>query len=141
MQYLDRAVLDEVDSSRLETVAEICCGQGDAFKLLGNDFGRGIGVDISVAMLKAAQAEHRRQKLSFAQGDAVMLPLAEEAFDSVFMLGGIHHVNDRHNLFGEVARILKPGGAFYFREPVSDFFLWRWLRSVIYRLSPTFAYS
>ena len=59
-----------------------------------------------------------------------------EAFDSVFMLDGIHHVNDRPKLIGEVARILKPGGAFYFREPENDFFLWRWLRSVIYRLSP-----
>ena len=27
-------------------------------------------------------------------------------------------------------------GRFYFREPVSDFFLWRWIRAVVYRLSP-----
>jgi hypothetical protein len=32
---------------------------------------------------------------------------------------------------------LKPGGWFYFREPVSDFALWRWIRKIIYRLSPT----
>ena len=31
-----------------------------------------------------------------------MLPLASEAFDGVFMLGGIHHVNDRlRSLFGD----------------------------------------
>jgi SAM-dependent methyltransferase len=52
------------------------------------------------------------------------------------MLGGIHHVNNRVSLFGEVARVLKPGGRFIFREPVSDFFLWRWIRAVIYRASP-----
>ena len=52
------------------------------------------------------------------------------------MLGGIHHVNDRDGLFREIARILKPGGRFYWREPVSDFLLWRGLRALIYRLSP-----
>jgi hypothetical protein len=36
-----------------------------------------------------------------------------------------------------VARILKPGGRFLWREPVSDFWLWRALRAVVYRLSPT----
>jgi SAM-dependent methyltransferase len=65
-----------------------------------------------------------------------MLPVADASFDNVVMFGGIHHVNDRRKLFSEIHRILKPGGRFYFREPVSDFFLWRWLRAVIYRLSP-----
>ena len=33
-------------------------------------------------------------------------------------------------------RILKPDGWLYFREPVSDFALWRWIRAVVYRLPP-----
>jgi SAM-dependent methyltransferase len=53
------------------------------------------------------------------------------------MLGGIHHVNNRAGLFAEIHRVLKPGGLFLWREPVDDFFLWRWLRVLIYRLSPT----
>ena len=53
------------------------------------------------------------------------------------MLGGVHHVRDRDALFSEVARVLRPGGRFIYREPVSDFFLWRWARAVIYRLSPS----
>ena len=72
----------------------------------------------------------------FIQGDATQLPIASEQFTSVFMFGGIHHVSDRQRLFQEVFRILRPGGRFYFREPVSDFFLWRWIRAVVYRLSP-----
>jgi ubiquinone/menaquinone biosynthesis C-methylase UbiE len=136
-RYLDRAFLAELDPGRLGTAAELCCGRGEAFHLIGAEVGRGVGVDISLKMLDAAAAEHRdRPQLAFVQGDATALPLASGAFDSVLMLGGIHHVNDRKALFSEVFRILRPGGAFYFREPCSDFLPWRALRAIIYRLSP-----
>jgi SAM-dependent methyltransferase len=83
-----------------------------------------VGVDISVPMLESALSAHGRLGRTFVQGDATSLPLRSGAFDSVLMLGGIHHVNDRGRLFSEVARILKPGGKFYFREPVDDFLPW-----------------
>ena len=134
--YLDRALLELVRPDTLAAVAEICCGLGEAFHLLGDAVGRGVGVDISVSMLEAARAELSADLHCLVQGDATCLPLADASFDSVFMLGGIHHVNDRQALFAEIARVLKPGGRFYFREPVSDLFLWRWIRAIVYRLSP-----
>jgi len=133
---LHAALLDIVDPSGLAAVAELCCGGGEAFDLLGAGIGRGVGVDVSPAMLRVAAARHAGQQYLFVQGDATRLPLASDSFDSVFMLGGIHHINDRRRLFAEIARILRPGGRFYFREPVSDFWLWRALRRVVYRLSP-----
>jgi ubiquinone/menaquinone biosynthesis C-methylase UbiE len=136
-RYLDDALLAPIGGEPLGTVAEICCGRAEAFHLLRSRIGRGVGVDISISMLEAATREHAAPHLAFVQGDATDLPLASAGFDTVFMLGGIHHVNDRRALFAEVARILKPGGRFFYREPVSDFILWRWLRAVIYRLSPS----
>lgn len=135
--YLDREFLDALGDKNLGTVAEICCGRGEAIGLLKNKMARGVGIDISSAMLERAQEAHPEEKFLFLQGDATALPLATAAFDNVFMFGGIHHVPDRQALFSEVARVLKRGGCFYFREPVSDFFLWRALRAVIYRISPT----
>ena len=139
--YLDEVLLDAIGADPPGFVGELCCGRGEAFHLLrtlaaGVPAG-GIGLDISQAMLKAASGEFPREEFLFIQADATMLPLADEIFDTVFMLGGIHHVNDRDRLFAEIYRVLKPGGRFYFREPVNDFFLWRWLRSEVYRLSPT----
>ncbi len=133
--YLGRELRATTGSGSLGVVAEICCGAGEAFSLCGDQFVRGVGVDVSLAMLEAARARVTNQESVFVQGDATMLPLADNAFDTVFMLGGIHHVNDRLGLFREVARVLKPGGTFYWREPVSDLFLWRWLRAVVYRMS------
>jgi ubiquinone/menaquinone biosynthesis C-methylase UbiE len=134
---LDRALLAAIADADLGTAAEVCCGRGEAFRLFQDRIRRGVGVDISLSMLDAAQRENHAANVGFVQGDATMLPLANGTFDNVFMLGGIHHVNNRRALFGEIARVLKPGGWFYFREPVSDFALWRWIRAIIYRLSPT----
>lgn len=135
--YLDEALLVQLPATGLGDVAEICCGRGEAVELVAGRFKRAVGVDISLNMLRAARKDHHAPNLAFIQGDATRLPLADGAFDSVFMLGGIHHVNARAALFGEVARILKPGGRFYFREPVSDFWPWRALRKLIYRISPS----
>lgn len=135
--YLDHEFCRMFAGETLGDVAEICCGRGEAFLLLRDRISRGIGVDISLSMLNSAVKEHAGYvQLLFVQGDATKLPLKSAAFDRVVMLGGIHHVPDREKLFSEIFRILRPGGKFCWREPVSDFFLWRWIRAAIYRLSP-----
>ena len=135
MAYLDRVLFREIGSAPLGTMAELCCGHGEAMHLLEGRYARAVGVDISLSMLQRARTS--LPSVTLLQGDATKLPLADAAFDTVVMLGGVHHVRDRLGLFREVARILKPGGRFIYREPVSDFALWRWIRAVVYRVSPT----
>ena len=134
--YLDDKLLHAMSEARLGSVAEICCGSGEAFRLLKKPIGNGIGVDISAMMLEAARTAFPAPHYQFIQGDATKLPLKDRIFDTVIMNGGIHHVNARQRLFDEIFRILKPNGNFYFREPCDDFFLWRGIRKVIYRVSP-----
>lgn len=137
MRYLNEAFLEHVDLHDLHSVAELCCGHGELLSLMPSQECDGIGIDISQSMLEFAKRAHlESREFLFVQGDATRLPLESSSFSSVFMLGGIHHVPDRKALFSEISRILKPGGKFYFREPVSDFFLWRWIRGMVYRLSP-----
>jgi SAM-dependent methyltransferase len=136
LAYLDRAVLDAIGEVELGTVAELCCGRGEALTLLGARARRYVGVDISENMLQAVKTLHHHRNAIFVQADAARAPLAPASVDTVVMLGGVHHVSARDRLFAEVARILKPGGRFVYREPVSDFVLWRGLRAIIYRLSP-----
>jgi len=136
LAYLDRSLLDPIGEGNLGTVAELCCGRGEALPLLGSRTLRYVGVDISENMLAEAKKIHDHSNALFVQADATHVPLADESIDTVVMLGGIHHVPARARLFGEIARILKRGGRFIYREPVSDFALWRGLRAIIYRLSP-----
>ena len=133
--YLDDVFLEVLGPGRLGTAAELCCGHGEAFALVGDRVDEGLGVDISVSMLEAA-SRRAPARIHWLQGDATRLPLPDASLDHVLMFGGIHHVSDRAGLFAEVARVLKPGGRFLWREPVSDFWLWRALRAIVYRLSP-----
>lgn len=135
-EEMDRIFLEELGEGRLGAAAELCCGRGEALGLLEGRIDAGLGVDISVSMLEAAAAS-LPLRFDLVQGDATRLPLADGSLDTVLMFGGIHHVPDRLGLFREVARVLRPGGRFLWREPVSDFWLWRALRAVVYRLSPT----
>jgi ubiquinone/menaquinone biosynthesis C-methylase UbiE len=136
LAYLDRAVLDAIGEGELGSVAELCCGRGEALALLSARARRYIGVDISENMLHAIKKLHHHPNAIFVQADVVRIPLAPASVDTVIMFGGIHHVPARARLFAEIARILKPGGRFIYREPVSDFVIWRALRAMIYRLSP-----
>lgn len=135
-EEMDRIFLEEVGPERLGAAVELCCGWGEALGLLDDRIDAGLGVDISVSMLEAATAR-LPARFDLLQGDATRLPFADASLDTVLMFGGIHHVPDRLGLFREVARILRPGGRFLWREPVSDFWLWRALRAVVYRVSPT----
>src|SRR5690606_38994922 len=134
--YLDQALLGQLPADGLGDVAEICCGRGEAVELVAGRFKRAIGVHISLNMLRAARKDHHAANLAFVLGEATRLRLADCACGSVFMLGGFPHVNGRAAVFLEGARILTPGGRFYFREPVSDFCAWLMLWKIIYRLSP-----
>ncbi|MAZ66607.1 MAG: methyltransferase type 11 [Kangiellaceae bacterium] len=135
-RYLDNCLSQELQSEGLGVMAELCCGTGEAITLFQGKFDLAIGIDISINMLETAKSNLERNTHAFMQGDATELPIRSNTVDSVVMLGGIHHVPDRKRLFSEIHRILKPGGRFYYREPVSDFIVWRLIRAVIYRLSP-----
>lgn len=136
MSYLDDVLRDEVDVENLGTVAEVCCGKGEAFALFEKSISMGVGIDVSSSMLQKGKSSFDNARLHFVQGDATQMPLVKNSFDTVMMLGGIHHVPDRDALFEQVYKILKPGGTFIWREPVSDFWLWKILRAIVYRLSP-----
>jgi SAM-dependent methyltransferase len=135
-EYLDRKLLAQIGNEPLRLVAEICCGRGEASAILGQRADKIVGLDVSSEMLRRAKPDQDLPPFIPIQGDATRMPLKAGAFDTVVMLGGIHHVNDRKRLFSEIYRILRPGGRLIYREPVSDFFLWKILRAVIYRLSP-----
>ena len=86
-------------------------------------------------MLNNAYYSNNKLNYQLLQGDAINLPLKDNVLDCVLILGGIHHINQRNLLYKEINRIYKQM-VFSFGETVDDFFLWRYIRKVIYKFSP-----
>jgi SAM-dependent methyltransferase len=72
--------------------------------------------DISPGMLETLQANARRLDLDVetVACDAEQLPFADEGFDLVFGHAVLHHVPDLDRAFGELRRVLRPGGRLFF---------------------------
>lgn len=113
-----REVLGERFARKPEalSVLDVGCGGG----LLSERFaGLGCavtGIDQSLPTLAAAR-EHARGAglaIDYRRGDAQALPFAAAQFDIVCCCDVLEHVDDVDRVVGEIARVMKPGGVFFF---------------------------
>lgn len=111
-------------------VLEIGCGQGVGTELILTRFlaDRVEAIDIDEDMIRLARKRLSRfgERVALKVGDASALEAEDGRFDAVFDFGIIHHVPDWRSAVAEVARVLRPGGRFYFEE-VTKQALDRWL--------------
>jgi ubiquinone/menaquinone biosynthesis C-methylase UbiE len=76
-------------------------------------------MDLDIRMIQKAQkylSPKQRKGISFYVGDGIRLPYREGTLDAVFGFGVLHHVPDWQSALAEIARVLKPGGFFFFEE-------------------------
>jgi ArsR family transcriptional regulator len=93
------------------TVADLGCGTGQALAALAPHVRRVIGVDNSVAMLKAAKKRIQGvQNVELRRGDLADLPIDSGTCDAAMLTLALTYVADPAAVLTEMARILKPGG-------------------------------
>jgi ubiquinone/menaquinone biosynthesis C-methylase UbiE len=68
-------------------------------------------------LLAAARRANELEALEVIAGDAYRLPFADATFDVVIGNGALHHMPQPEKVASEIARVLKPGGVFFGREP------------------------
>jgi len=96
-------------------VLDLGCGIGGPARYLAATFGCQVtGLDLSPSFIDAAVYLTARCGLSdratFQAGDALHLPFADAAFDTVFLQHVAMNIEDRSALYTEVRRVLTPGG-------------------------------
>jgi SAM-dependent methyltransferase len=93
------------------SVIDLGCGTGDSvvqFRNVNPDV-RWVGVDIEASPEVALR---RRTDAEFVTFDGVKLPFEDASFDAVYCKQVLEHVRSPGPLLAEVARVVRPGGAF-----------------------------
>jgi SAM-dependent methyltransferase len=104
-----RGLLVESGIDGQSRVLEVGCGTGNYIVAVESAVGCSCwGIDPSPEML--AEASARPGSVTFKVGRAERLPFPAGFFDLVFSVDVIHHLDDTAAYFGEVRRVLKPGG-------------------------------
>jgi 2-polyprenyl-6-hydroxyphenyl methylase/3-demethylubiquinone-9 3-methyltransferase len=100
--------------ARPARVLDLGCGAG----FLANELAaRGhavTGIDPTPENLDVARAYDRTGRVDYVRGDARELPFATASFDVVCAMDLLEHVADPERVIAEAARVLAPGGLFFF---------------------------
>jgi sarcosine/dimethylglycine N-methyltransferase len=99
------------------SVLDVGAGVGGPARYLAATYGcRVTGVDLSEPFVDAARYLTERTgqngQVSFETGSALALPFEDGRFDVALLQHVAMNISDRARLYGEIRRVLKPGGRF-----------------------------
>jgi ubiquinone/menaquinone biosynthesis C-methylase UbiE len=93
-----------------KSVLEIGCGAGPATVLFAQAGARVSAIDLTEAAVGMTRRHTERLAVSVERMDAERMAFPDANFDHVFTWGVLHHSAHPETAFGEVARVLRPGG-------------------------------
>jgi SAM-dependent methyltransferase len=114
LREADARLLGDVRGRR---VLELGCGAAAGARWLHAQGAEVVALDLSAGMLRHARlaADRSGVRVPLVQADALALPFADGAFDVVCTaFGAVPFVADSAAVMREVARVLRPGGAWVF---------------------------
>ena len=91
-------------------VVDVGCGPGTAARAAARRGARVTGVDPAETMLRLARAVTRRRDVTWAEGSAEALPVADGTATVVWALATVHHWRDAAAGVAEAHRVLRAGG-------------------------------
>jgi SAM-dependent methyltransferase len=110
---------------------EVGCASGWLLKHAAERGWKARGVELS----RDAVAHARAAGLDVFEGDLLAARLPADSFDLVYMGDVLEHVPECAAVTAEVARVLRPGGRFYLRGPITTNSLARRLALALYGLA------
>jgi phthiocerol/phenolphthiocerol synthesis type-I polyketide synthase E len=103
---------------RGQKILDIGCGRGGTVHVLKTFFQPAllVGVDLSVRAVSFCVRAHRDARAHFLNGDAEALPFKSCSFDVITNVESSHSYPTVQAFYGEVYRLLVPGGCFLYTD-------------------------
>jgi SAM-dependent methyltransferase len=107
-----------------DTLLDIGCGIGGPGRFLADRSGCSVvGTDLVAKRIEIARALTRKtgmdERISYRKADATDLPFRDASFAGAWMLDVSIHIRAKRSLFGEIARVLRPGGLLVMHEQLA----------------------
>jgi ubiquinone/menaquinone biosynthesis C-methylase UbiE len=104
-----------------QRVLDVGAGLGGAARLLASAVGCRVDcIEMSSDYCAGATLLNRltglESRVTVHEGSALDLPFADDSFDVVWMQNVGMNIEDKRKLYGEIARVLQPGGRYAFQE-------------------------
>jgi len=96
---------------------DAACGVGYGSAELARVAERVVGIDVDDATVAYARSRYGSGNVEFRTMDVSSLDFDDDSFDVVVSFETIEHVDDRKAFLAEVARVLRPSGAFIVSTP------------------------
>lgn len=90
------------------------CGGGFLSNALAEEGFRVTGMDCADDSLDVAHRHDRTNSVTYVPGDVYKIPFPNASFDVVTAMDLLEHLEDPGRAIAEFARVLKPGGLFFF---------------------------
>ncbi len=102
-------------------VLDVGCGLGGSARFLASEYGcRVTGLDLTEAYCRVASMLSERlglgDKTEFRHGSALDMPFGDDRFDVVWTEHAQMNIEDKHQFYSEISRVLKPNGRLVFHD-------------------------
>jgi 2-polyprenyl-6-hydroxyphenyl methylase/3-demethylubiquinone-9 3-methyltransferase len=106
------------------SVLDIGCGGGFLANYLAGVGHRVTGLDADSSSLAVAADHDKTATVAYACADARSLPYADGSFQVVCAMDFLEHIDEPEQVIAEAARVLAPGGLFFFHTFNRNWLAW-----------------
>ncbi|MDX1522985.1 MAG: class I SAM-dependent methyltransferase [Anaerolineae bacterium] len=116
-RYATERLLNQLNLAEHDHILDVGCGLGGAARFAANTYNIYVtGIDVTAEYIETGKAlcawVGLDEQVTLRQGDVMAMSFEDETFDGGFMMHVGMNIENKHQLFREIYRVMRPGTVF-----------------------------